>query len=236
MLDAAGVPVRLSGGARCRRSTQRRYERLILPLLALVEPARALQALRARGPAAQRRAAAPRSARRSGAGRRACRGGPRARACGRSGGRCACAPRARARPSRAPSCRRSTGAERVQRVVAGEEDRLAVGHHRVVGAALVLEHLAAGARAEPDRALVAEVGVVDDVADHRRAARDPAVAAARPAHGAGARVERVEAAAVGAGVDERAPARHLRRPRARRRRSRRCSCSRRACRSPAENE
>ena len=68
----------------------------------------------------------------------------------------------------------------------------------------------AGARAEPVRLLVAQVGEVDDVADHGRAAGDPAVAAARPADGAAARVEGVEAAAVGAGVDERAPARHLR--------------------------
>ena len=94
----------------------------------------------------------------------------------------------------------------------------------------MLEHLAARAGVEPDRALVAEVGVVDDVADHARAAGDLAVAAARPALGAGAGVERVEAAAVGADVDERARRPAPTRRRASRRRSRRCCGSRRACR------
>src|SRR4051812_37993935 len=70
--------------------------------------------------------------------------------------------------------------ERVQRRVAGQEDRPAVRDHGVEGPAAHVEDLAAGARAEAGGVLLAEVREVHDVADDGRSAGDLAPVAVRP--------------------------------------------------------
>ena len=94
--------------------------------------------------------------------------------------------------------------QRGQRVVAGQVEAPAVGDDRVVGALGAAERRRCPVFVpRPDRAPVAEVGEVDDAADHGGRAGDLAAGVVGPAHPPGARVERVEAPVVGA--DEHGP-------------------------------
>src|SRR3954447_21982426 len=80
------------------------------------------------------------------------------------------------RALRALARRRAVALQRPQRgegVAPGQIQPAAVGDDRVVRALPAVELDPAGRRAEADRPAVAEVGEVDDVADHRRGARDP---------------------------------------------------------------
>ena len=102
-------------------------------------------------------------------------------------------------------------AERGQRVVAGQVEVLAVGDDRVVGARAPAERACRLLLSTGRSCIaVAEVGEVDDVADHGRRAGDPAAGVVAPAHvAARARVERVEAAVVGADEHHRPGPRRL---------------------------
>ena len=115
--------------------------------------------------------------------------------------------------------------EREQRGEAREVDAPAVADDRVEAAAPRLPDGRARLRAERPRRALVEVGDEDEIADDRRRAGDLLPERAHPALLAGARVQRVEVAVVGADVDRRRRrCRPCRRP-ARRRRSCRCSCA-----------
>src|SRR5579884_3662718 len=62
----------------------------------------------------------------------------------------------------------------VEHRVPAQVDRALIAHDRVEGAVGEEEHLAAAAHVETGGRLGAEVGVIDDVADDRRRAGDPA--------------------------------------------------------------
>src|SRR5690349_9655470 len=71
--------------------------------------------------------------------------------------------------------------ELVELRVTREVDRTVVANHGVEGPVGKAEHLAPGPEIEAGGGLRAEVGVVDDVADDRRRARDPASRRVAPA-------------------------------------------------------
>src|SRR5437879_245401 len=97
-----------------------------------------------------------------------------------------------------------TRLERRDRVVAREIDRLAVRDDRVVGAAVLWKFELAGLYVDAEGRPRVEVRPVGDPAHHGHPARDAAAVPGGPARIAGARVERVEGAVVGADVDRRA--------------------------------
>src|SRR5262249_30798441 len=91
--------------------------------------------------------------------------------------------------------------QRIERLVGGEEELLAVRDHRVVGAIGVLEHAVPVAYVEPVGRGGLQVRDVRGVADQARRAGDRAQVRDAPALVAVARIERVERAVIGAEVD-----------------------------------
>src|SRR5664279_1133316 len=105
------------------------------------------------------------------------------------------------RPPRSTLSSSSAASDVYKRQVAGEVDAFAVADDRVEGAGGLFEHHAPRRDAKSVGAVPAEGGEVDDLADDRGRAGDPAVRVELPANAAGAGVERVEGAVVGAEVD-----------------------------------
>ena len=101
------------------------------------------------------------------------------------------------------------GQQLIELRVARQIDRSIIADHRVKRPVGEREHLATRADIEPGARLRAEVGEVDDVADDRRRAGDLPARGVRPADCAGAGVECVEVAVVGAEVHRRPETRRV---------------------------